>query len=88
MNIFVFFSFLRHFPIFSLMLPIFSFLDPWRYFRRHDVGNTSLDNSVEWALVDLDLNEPVLESITFDDGDPLEGLSSISTDADIALDIE
>jgi hypothetical protein len=33
----------------------------------------SLNNSVELALANLDLNELVLESITFDDGDPLEG---------------
>jgi hypothetical protein len=47
-----------------------------------------LDNSVELALANLDLNEPVLESITFDVGDPLEGSSSTSIDAQIALDIE
>jgi hypothetical protein len=46
-----------------------------------------LDNSVELALANLDLNEPVLEPVTFDDGDPLEGSSSTSTDAQIALDI-
>jgi hypothetical protein len=40
MNIFVFFSFLRHFPIFSPMLPIFSFSDPPRYFAVADVGNS------------------------------------------------
>jgi hypothetical protein len=47
-----------------------------------------LDNNVELALANLDLNELVLEPITFDDGDPLEGSSSTSTDAQIALDIE
>jgi hypothetical protein len=47
-----------------------------------------LDNSVELALVNLDLNEPVLEPVTFDDGDPLKGSSSTPTDAQIALDIE
>jgi hypothetical protein len=47
-----------------------------------------LDNSVELALANLDLNEPVLEPITFDDGDFLEGSSSTSTYAHIALDIE
>jgi hypothetical protein len=47
-----------------------------------------LDNSVELALANLDLNEPVLEPITFDDGDPLEGSSSTQIDAQIALDIE
>jgi hypothetical protein len=43
-----------------------------------DIG---LDNSVELALVNLDLKEPVLESVTFDDGDPLEGSSSTPTNA-------
>jgi hypothetical protein len=47
-----------------------------------------LDNSVEWALANLDLNEPVLESITIDDGNPLEGSSSTSTNAQIALNIK
>jgi hypothetical protein len=49
-----------------------------------DVG---LDNSVELELVNLDLNEPVQEPVTFDDGDPLEGSSSTPGDAHIALDI-
>jgi hypothetical protein len=40
------------------------------------------------ALANLDLNEPVLEPITFDDGYPLEGSSSTPTDAQIALYIE
>jgi len=40
----------------------------WDMFPR-DMG---LDRSVELALVNLDLNELVLETITFDDGDPLE----------------
>ena len=35
-----------------------------------------LDNNVELALANLDLNEPMLEPVTFDDGDPLEGSSS------------
>ena len=48
----------------------------------------SLNNNVELASANLDLNEPVLESITFDDGDLLEGSSSTSTNAQIALDIE
>jgi hypothetical protein len=47
----------------------------------------SLNNNVELALANLDLNELVLESVTFDDGDPLEGSSSTSTNAWIALDI-
>jgi hypothetical protein len=32
-----------------------------------------LNNSVELALANSDLNELVLEPVTFDDGDPLEG---------------
>jgi len=51
----------------------------------HDIGS---DNSVELALANLDLNDPVLEPVTFDDGDPLEGSSSTATDAQISLDIE
>jgi hypothetical protein len=47
-----------------------------------------LDNNVELAFANLDLNESVLETITFDEGDPLEGSSSTPTDAQIALDIE
>jgi hypothetical protein len=47
-----------------------------------------LDSSVELALANLDLNEPVLEPVTFDDGDPLEGSSSTPADADLGLDIE
>jgi hypothetical protein len=47
-----------------------------------------LNNSVELELANLDLNELVLESITFDDGDPLEGSFSTSTNARIALDME
>lgn len=33
----------------------------------NDIG---LDSSVELALTNLDLNEPVLELVTFDDGYP------------------
>ena len=40
------------------------------------------------ALANLDLNEPVLEPVTFDDGDPLEGSSSTPTNAHIGFDIE
>jgi hypothetical protein len=39
----------------------------------NDMG---LDNNVQLALANLDLNELVLESVTFDDVDPLEGYSS------------
>ena len=45
-----------------------------------------LDSSVELALANLDINEPVLEPITFDDGDTLEGSSSTPVDAEITLD--
>jgi hypothetical protein len=46
------------------------------------------DNNVELALVNLDLNELVLELITFYNGDPHKGSSSTPTDAHITLDIE
>jgi hypothetical protein len=52
------------------------------------LDDMGLDSSVELALANLDLNEPVLEPVTFDDGDPFEGSSSTSIDAQIALDIE
>jgi hypothetical protein len=45
-------------------------------------------SSVELALAYLDFNEQMLEMVTFDDGDPLEGSSSTPTDADLGLDIE
>jgi hypothetical protein len=51
------------------------------------LDDMGLNNSVELALANLDLNELVLESVTFDDGDPLEGSFSTSTNARIALDI-
>ena len=35
-----------------------------------------LDNNTELALANVDLNDPVLEPVTFDDSDPLEGSSS------------
>jgi hypothetical protein len=38
--------------------------------------DTGFNKSVELALANLDLNELVLEPVTFDDGDPLEGSSS------------
>ena len=41
-----------------------------------------LDNSIELALAHMDLNDPVLEPITFDDGDPIKGSSSTPTDVD------
>ena len=45
----------------------------------HD--DMGLDNSTKLALANLDPNDPVLQSVTFDDSDPLEG--SPSTPADI-----
>jgi hypothetical protein len=48
----------------------------------NDMG---LDNSVELALASLDLNELLLEPVTFYDGDPLEGSSSTPADADLGL---
>ena len=47
-----------------------------------------LDNNVELTLANLDLNDPVLEPVTFDDGDPIEGSFSTATNSQIALDIE
>jgi hypothetical protein len=41
------------------------------------LDDMGLNNSVELALANLDLNELVLESVTFDDGDPLEGSLSL-----------
>ena len=47
-----------------------------------------LDNSVKLALANMDLNEPMLEPVTFDDGDTLEASSSTPADAKITLDTE
>ena len=41
-----------------------------------------LDSNTELALANLDLIDLVLEPVTFDDSDPLEGSSSTSTDLD------
>ena len=41
-----------------------------------------LDNSTELALANLDLNDLVLDPVTFDDSDPLEGSSSTPADID------
>ena len=50
-----------------------------------------LDDSVELALANMDLNDPVLEPMTFDD-ESLEGSSSTPTNAagagDLGLGIE
>ena len=45
------------------------------------LDDMGLDNSVELALANLDLNDPVLEPVAFDDGDTLEGSSSTPTNA-------
>ena len=45
-----------------------------------------LDNSVELALANMDLNDPVLEPVRFDDGDIVEGSSSTPTDAEATMD--
>ena len=47
-----------------------------------------LDSSVELALPNMDLNDPVLELVRFDDGDILEGSSSTPVDAEMTLDTE
>ena len=47
-----------------------------------------LDNTVELALANMDLNDPVLEPVTFDDGDPLEGSFSTPIDVDTRLGME
>ena len=41
-----------------------------------------LDSSTELALANMDLDDPVLEPITFDDSDRIEGSSSTAADAD------
>jgi hypothetical protein len=51
------------------------------------LDDMGLNNSVELALTNLNLNELVLELVIFYEGDPLEGSSSTSTNARIALDI-
>ena len=50
------------------------------------LNDMGLDSSVELALANLDLNEPVLEPITLDDGDPLKGSSSTLAYVDLRLD--
>ena len=56
----------------------------WAMFP-NDMG---LDSSVELALANMDLNDPVLELVIFYDGDPLEGSSSTPTYADANTKIE
>jgi hypothetical protein len=47
-----------------------------------------LDSNVELALANMDLNEPMLEPVTFDDDNPLEESSSTAADVQTGLDIE
>ena len=42
----------------------------------------SLDSSIELALANMDLNDPMLEPVTFDDSDRMKGSSSTAADAD------
>jgi hypothetical protein len=44
------------------------------------VDDMGLDDTVELALANMDLNDPVLEPVTFEDDIPLEGSSSTATD--------
>jgi hypothetical protein len=52
------------------------------------LDDMDLDDNVKLALANIDLNEPLLEPVTFVDGDPLEGSSSTLADADLGLDID
>ena len=47
-----------------------------------------LDSSTELALANMDLNDPVLEPVTFDEGDRMEGSSSTPADAVSQIDRE
>lgn len=47
-----------------------------------------LDGNAQLALAKLDLNEPMLNFVTFDNGDPLEGSSSTPNSAQSRLDTE
>ena len=53
-------------------------------------GDMGLDDTVELALANMDLNDPVLEPVTFEDDIPLEGSSSTTTNPvwQIGLDVE
>lgn len=52
------------------------------------LDDMDFDSSVELALANMDLNDPVLEPVTFDDGDTVEGSSSTPAYAEIPLDTE
>ena len=45
----------------------------------NDMG---LDNTTELTLANMDLNDPMLEPVTFDNSDHMEGSSSTVADAD------
>ena len=45
-----------------------------------------LDSNVELTLANMDLNDPVLEPVRFDDSDILEGSSSTPVDAEATMD--
>jgi hypothetical protein len=47
-----------------------------------------MENNIELALAKLDPNDPMLELVNVDDGNPLEGSSSIIADVDLQLDIK
>ena len=51
------------------------------------LDDTSLDDNIELALANMDLNEPVLESITFDEDneEPLDESSSTPADGATVL---
>lgn len=49
---------------------------------------TDLDNMMLWYLSNLDLNELLLELVTFDDGDLPKGLSSTLAYVDLGLNID
>ena len=49
----------------------------------NDMG---LDSNVELALSNMDVNDPVLEALRFDDGDTVEGSSSTPADAQTTVD--
>ena len=45
------------------------------------LDDMGLNDSVVLALANMDLNDPVLEPVTFEDDIPLEGSSSTTTDS-------
>lgn len=51
-------------------------------------NNMGFYNSIELALANLDLNEPTLQLVAFNDGDCLKGSSSTPLDASIGQDLE